>query len=454
MVQRINLFTTNQSRKALNSPILIIFIFAFTFFSVNTAVGQDEECDNTLTYDNVTNRICVPNIETTSDYILDGNRGDWLPANYYVFTEYAGTTQAVQAFVSCKKRGYNKTDLFLFFEVSQDGLGTMYDEIRIGLNPGLVSDNNTLIKIYPWLSASSVVDSVYDYNSGAGRWDNVTSTYATRVGKFVKYEHTSTEYWSVEMKIQLDSLPNPITGTDFRLYMELQSDVGGGAFVNAYAWPPHYVSGEHNYICANPQRWHPMNFGSGCFADVSIANGLYSCGDIYIKRGGSKSTDIYVNQTNEFHADVTGDLSKNATDIKVYMTILQLGISTAPIAMNYNNTDTNIKNWFQQKWGTWLLATDKLDSGTPKPPTSFNVNAGSLNTDARFNWKPSDETRFGTPAEMVGSHKCTAAFVDYKDDPNMNNNCSYCERSIRRRKIFLPVWCRSIFCLCSPSRGV
>jgi hypothetical protein len=67
-----------------------------------------------------------------------------------------------------------------------------------------------------------------------------------------------------------------------------------------------------------------------------------------VLRSGSKSNEIAVNQQNEFHADVTNlSTTKNANGVKVYMTLLQLGISTAPIAMNYSETDVNIRNWFQ-----------------------------------------------------------------------------------------------------------
>jgi hypothetical protein len=77
-----------------------------------------------------------------------------------------------------------------------------------------------------------------------------------------------------------------------------------------------------------------------------------------------------------------------------------------------------------------MTATDSLDTGTPKPPTLFSVNSATTDTGSRFSWRPSDETRFGDPANFVASHKCTAAFVNYKDDPNFANNFSYCNTSI------------------------
>ena len=67
--------------------------------------------------------------------------------------------------------------------------------------------------------------------------------------------------------------------------------------------------------CANPERDHPMSFATGAggncpHQDLNIANGAYSCGDVYILRNGVKSTEIAINQVNEFHADVSNPFQR------------------------------------------------------------------------------------------------------------------------------------------------
>ena len=412
--------------------IVCFFITICTLLSVNQA--QAAECDLSVPdYDDVANRLCVSGIDIENDYVIDGNKSDWTPGNYYAFDNYAGSGTGAQVFVSHKKRGFNKTDLYLFFEVlGDDPNATIYDEIRIGLNTELTPDDNTLIKVKPWAGPlpDTLIIEVFDYNpAGPGTWIPVDTTWLS--GNIAFTENSLTETWSVEMKIPLDQIPiHPITSTDFRLLLELHSNSTALDTIT-YAWPPHYIFPEaHDHICTNPHKWHPMSFGTGCFADVRVPNGLYSCDSVYVLRKGVKSGEIAAYQSNEFHADVTGDPAEDATAVQVYMTLLKLGVNTSPIAMNYDHTDNNIKNWFKEQWGTWMEATDKLDTGTPKPPVNFNVNAGTTNTDDRFTWRPSDETRFGTPDEMVGNHKCTAAFIDYKDDPNMSNNFAYCNTEI------------------------
>jgi hypothetical protein len=414
----------NPGRRNPLFSLFIILCVMFVFVSSDSLLGLDEECDTGISLDSVADRLCVPAIALEDDYVIDGNSSDWQAGNYYSFIEYAGPGNGdTTVLVSHKKREFDKADLYLFFEVaSGDAVGTFNDEIRIGLNPGTTATDNTLIKIRPW---DGFAIEVFTFNGS--NW--VSSSNAWMVGNVAFTEDALTESWRVEVKIPLEQAPAPITGTDFRLYLELIKD--DGVMPVDFMWPPHYVGGLHNYICNNPTRWHPMSFGSECFPDLHIANGLYSCDAIYILKNNVKTKEIEVNHSNDFHADVTNShATDNATDVQVYMTLLQLGISTAPLAMNYDHTDTNITNWFEQKWGTWLLATDHLDTGTPKPPASFTVNASSTETGSRFTWIPADETRFGTPAQMVGSHKCTAAFVDFKDDPNMENNLSYCNTSI------------------------
>ncbi len=395
---------------------------------VTIVSAADEECDVALSYDEVADRLCLPGIALEDDIVIDGDRSDWAADSYYNFSEHSGLTHQVQAFVSHKKTGFNQNDLYIFFEIgANDATGTFDDEIRIGLNSGTDPDDNVLVVIHPF-GGGGVTTDVYDYDPGTNTWNPAGAGWLAAADVAVLEDPVS-EYWSVEIRLPLHSAPNPITGNDFRLYMETHVDDTQAVIV--YPWPPHYVFGAHNYICVNPQRWHPMSFGEDCFADLHIANGLYSCDAVYILRDGAKSREIVVDEMNEFHADVTnGDANLNAEDVQVYMTLLQLGTSTAPLAMNYSHTDVNVRNWFEEQWGSWLLATDELDTGSPKPPDTFTVNASSTNTDARFNWRPSDETRFGDPADMIGSHKCTAAFVDYKNDPNMANNFSYCNTQI------------------------
>jgi hypothetical protein len=414
----------------------LLFALALTLAMISlipriAAAGVDDVCDIALTYSSPGDNLCVPGIDTETNYTINGrvDAGEWISGTYYHHNNYVGGTPLeAEVYVSHKKRGFNKTDLYLMFNLSGEAVNTFDDEIRIGINPGTTAANDTMLKIFPW-SASGMKVEFYQYDNATSTWTLVATNPAWAVAAV--YQNVATATWSVEVKISLDLIPvHPVTGNDFRLALELISDDNVVSHV-LFAWPPHYPVGAHDNVCANPQRWHPMSFGTDCYADLTIANGLYSCDAVYVKRGGAKSTEIAVNDTNEFHADVTNlSGTKNANNVKVFMTLLQLGISTAPIAMNYSETDAGIKNWFQEKWGSWLFATDHLDTGTPKPPTAFSVNAGNTNTDARFNWKPSDETRFGNMNQMVGSHKCTAAFVDYKDDPNMSNNFSYCNTTI------------------------
>jgi len=440
--KKMSIIEVKQKNKKLNFLGLLFFLLFSVLTVSHTALALNEECstDPVFTYDS-TNPLCEPGIETTNDYVIDGSRGDWRPGNYHVFNDYAAPAAGdVQVFVSHKKRGFNKADLFLFFEVSaNDPDALCADEIRIGLNP---SDSdptgNTLIKFRPfWADACEggtsttrrVKIEAYDYDDASSSWTPVSSSWLPPAN-FAVVEDPATESWSVEMKIPLDQLPTPITTNDFRLILELHSarSVTG---TMTFAWPAHYPIGLHNYICTNSHSWYPMSFGDTCYADLSIGNGLYSCDDVYISRRGVKSREIVAGAMNEFHADVTNNsTSKVATDAQVYMTLLKLGTGTAPIAMNYDHNNTNIKNWFHEQWGSWLFATDKLDYGTPKPPTKFTIAAGTEDTAARFYWKPSDESRFGDAAGMAGTHRCTAAFVDYKDDPDMSNNFSYCNTSI------------------------
>lgn len=415
-------------RKATNLFLSVLTILAFGFVNPFTVCAQDEECDVALSYDIDADRLCVPGMALEDDIVIDGDRSDWAVDSYYNFSEHSGLTHQIQAFVTHKTTGFNQNDLYLFFEVgANDAVGTYNDEIRIGLNRGTDPDENLLVVIHPFQDGGPTT-SLYKYNSMTDTWSDAGAGWPSSADIAV-LEDTVNEYWSVEIRLPLHSAPIPITGNDFRLYLE--SHVDDASTVVVYPWPPHYVVGEHNYICVNPERWHPMSFGDECFPDIHIANGLYSCDAIYVMRDGAKSREIGVNEMNEFHVDVSnGHMSKSAEDVHVYMTLLQLGTSTAPIAMNYSHTDTDIVNWFEEQWGSWQLATDSLDSGTPRQPEDFTVNAGSMNTDARFDWRPSDETRFGDPSDMVGSHKCTAAFVAYKDDPNMANNFSYCNTQI------------------------
>jgi hypothetical protein len=449
----------NQSQKNQNSLMVIILFFTLLLSGLNTALAQDEECDINIDH-STTNPLCVPSIAIEDDYALDGDKVDWLTDNRYAFGNFLGTGHNAQVLVSHKKRSFTEVDLFLFFETHDDAVPTFSDEIRIGLNSANNPNKNILIKIFPWkptLSSSYTVE-VYNYNGGTNTWNPISTAWLP-AGNIFPYKNEVTEYWSLEMKIPLDAIPtHPLTGADFRLYLELHVDDGMSTVT--YPWPTHYVFGEHNYICTNPQRWYPMSFGTDCYPDLHIANGLYSCDAIYILRNGVKSKEIVVNQENEFHADVTyipntQGLEKDATDVQVYMTLLKLGISSAPIAMNYDHTDVNVKNWFEKQWGTWLLATDQLDTGYPKPPDTFTINStNSPNPDWRFKWRPSDETSFGDQAGMVGSHKCAAAFVYYKDDPNMSNNFSYCNTTIvdcpSGEVCSLPFWAGPYFAYAHP----
>ncbi len=410
---------------------LMILVALMAILPYPAAAGVDDVCDPGLSYNSPGDNLCVPGIDTQKEYIINGivDAGEWLAGTYYHHDNYTGGTPLeADVYVSHKKRGINKTDLYLMFNLSGEATNTYNDEIRIGINPGTTAGNDSMIKIFPWSAGGFKVE-FHQYDNATSTWSLVATNPAWAVAAV--NENIATATWSVEVKISLDLIPgHPVTGNDLRLALELISDdnISGPVL---FAWPPHYPAGAHENVCANPQRWHPMSFGTDCYADLTIANGLYSCDAVYVLRSGAKSSEIAVNAMNEFHADVANlSGSKNANGVKVYMTLLQLGISTAPIAMNYSETDTNIRNWFQEKWGSWLFATDHLDSGSPRPPTAFSVNAGLTDTAARFNWKPTDETRFGNMNQMVGSHKCTAAFVDFKDDPNMANNFSFCNTTI------------------------
>ncbi len=402
---------------------------------------QDTACDTGILLDSITDRLCIPGSPIDKVYTIDGTRGtgEWEAANYYLFNEYDGS--GARVYVARKNREFGKTDLYLFFEVSGlDGVPTFDDEVRVGLNPGISNSENTLIKYRPWGSSGAETD-VFIYDGPSDTWG--PPTVAWPGGDFAHWEDAGSASWAVEMRIPLEDLPHPITGTDFRLFLELQVD--DNVSVITFRWPAHYTTDDHTYICTNPERWRPMSFGGDCFPDLHINNGLYSCDSIYIRRNSAKTSNIYVHEDNKFHADVVNPHgSKNAVNVKVYMTLLKFGTSTEPLAMNYDHTDAAVKNWFEQKWGTWLLAVDHLDHATPNPPTPFDVNASTTNTAERLSWQPADETRFGDPSNMAGSHRCTAAFVDYKNDPNFENNLSYCNTqmvdTLGARRFIHPFW--------------
>jgi hypothetical protein len=431
----------NRYKGTLARAIPVLLLTALPF-AQRPALAADEECDTTTPapkYATPADNLCVPAIASKVNFVVNGSDSEWAAGTFYDHDEYnGGGSRQARVRVSRKATGVGRSDLFLFFDVTGDNLATGLDEIRIGLNPGTTPANTTLIKIHPFPVAPTPFKAAFTFNPGAAAWTAISDAWLPMANISVA-QNVAAATWRAEIKISLDQIPsNPIAGDTFRLHLELFSHDNVSDPVD-FQWPPQYgYAGEHNNICSNPERAHPMSFATGTgancpHADVHIAGGLYSCGDVYIRRGGAKSNEIAVSQMNEFHADVTNDPASeaNATDVEVYLTILQLGISTAPIAMNFNHvTDTNIVNFFHSKYGAWMTATDKLDTGSPSPPPPFNVNTGATNIDARYNWRPSDETRFGPPANFVGSHKCTAAFVNFKDDPNFANNFSFCNTSI------------------------
>lgn len=423
--------------KAKWAPLSILAVLSLlTVLCPPAVMAIDEECDPASTiYNSPADNLCVPAIATTQNYTIDAHDNDWVTGNYYDPNPsdwQAGMTQSARLRISRKATGIGKSDLYLFLEAHGDNLTTLNDEIRIGLNPGTDPANNTLIKIHPFTGAAltTLTRDVYNYNPGTTTWSQISNAWLPIPADIVARNDAPTASWYVEIKIPLDQIPNhPITSTDFRLYVQITADDNVNAIT--YQWPEEYEAPSNNNICVNPQRWHPMSFGGGCAPDLNIANGVYSCSAIYVLRNGAKSSEIGIHEVNEFHADVTNpDTTKDAPNAQVYLTLLQLGISTGPLAMNYDNTDPIITNWFKEKYGTWMLAIDRLDHGTPKPPTPYTAVHNSTNTAARFNWKPADETRFGLINNFVGDHKCTAAFVNFKDDPNFDNNFSYCNTSV------------------------
>ncbi|MGB8508495.1 MAG: hypothetical protein WCD76_08815, partial [Pyrinomonadaceae bacterium] len=410
---------------------LWVLLLTAMLLSQSVAVlAVDEECDtNSPVLTSPANDLCVPAIG--GNFTIDAFDTEWSAGNFYEHSEYAGGgVQQARVRVSRKATGVNKSDLFLFFYVTGDAVQTGLDEIRIGLNPGTTPANSTLIKLHPSPINGTLPKETLTFNAGAGTWNTAGSGDAWMPPANVSVRSVpASASWFAEVKISLDKIPtNPITGASFRLYLELIAD--DNVTPISYQWPAEYVAGEHNFICANPARWQPMSFGTNCFPDLSIANGLYSCDAIYVLRNGAKSTEIAVGQQNEFHADVTNGGSAVANGVVVYMASLKTGISAGPVSMNYDFADPTITQFFNERFGPWLTPVDKLDTGTPKPPTPFNVNGGATETGARFNWKPTDEARFGTAADFIGTHKCTAAFVNFKDDPNFGNNISYCNTSI------------------------
>jgi len=388
-------------------------------------LAADEECDTSVSFSSPANDLCVPAL-SASAINVDGIDTEWTAGTFYDYTDYSGAVPGARARVSRQATGIDKSTLHLFFDVSGDAVPTFYDEIRIGLNPGTNAANSTLLKVYPFSAGNPAPATFYNFASPNWTSAGVPGSWFA----FNKTQNVGTGTWTVEVKISLDQIPtHPITGSTFRLYLELIAD--DNVTKIPYQWPAHYgFVGTHDFACSNPARWRPMSFGTGCFADLNIANGAYSCDAIYVLRGGLKSSELGVSSMNEIHADVTNPPgTHNAAGVQVYLTTLRAGISTGPVAMNFDHNDPIIKQFFTDKYGAWLTPTDKLDTGTPKPPTAFSVNAGTTNTAARFNWKPSDETRFGSPADFIGTHKCLAAFADFKDDPNFANNFSYCNIS-------------------------
>jgi hypothetical protein len=412
-------------------------LLAVTLFSPQVALAADEECDlASPIFASPAHNLCVPAIGTTTEFVLDGFDSEWTPGIFYDHTEYfGGGFQQARVRVSRKARGIDKSDLFLFFEATGDAVAAGLDEIRIGLNPGTTSGNSTLIKIHPFNVMPTLFKDTFTFNSATG-WSSAGSGDAWMpAGNVAVRQDVPSGTWFAEIKISLDAIPvNPITTPDFRLYLEMFAN--DGVTTIDYQWPAQYgFLDQHDFICSNPSRWHPMSFTTGAggncpHPDVNIAGGLYSCDAIYVLRNGLKSREIAINQNNEFHVDVTNPGPGNAPDMQVYLTLMSLGISTSPLAMNYSHTDAAIVNFFDDRYGSWMVATDSLDTGTPKPPTLFSVNAGLTNTAARFTWRPADETRFGDPSAFVDGHKCTAAFVNFKDDPNFANNFSNCNTSI------------------------
>jgi hypothetical protein len=410
---------------------------AAAMFMPLPARAADEECDAmSMKFASPADNLCVPAIASNINFVINGIDAEWTNGIFYDHAEnWGGLDKQARLRISRKATGINKSDLFLFFNVTGDTLATGLDEIRIGLNPGTDPAKSILIKIHPNPIGPTLPKETFTFDAGMHKWVSAGNGNAWMpAANVATVTSVNAGTWTTEVKISLDAIPtNPITGADFRLHAELFAD-DGVQTIN-YQWPPQYnYVGLHDFICANPERDHPMSFATGSggncpHQDLNIANGAYSCGDVYILRNGVKSTEIAINQINEFHADVSNPGPGTAPDAEVYLTLLQLGTSTAPIAANFDNTNATIVNFFNSKYGAWMTATDKLDSGTPKPPTPFNVPV-PIETGARFKWKPADETRFGDPAKFVGTHKCTAAFVNFKDDPNFANNFSFCNTSV------------------------
>lgn len=320
-----------------------------------------------------------------------------------------------------------ESDLYLVFEA--EGVADIDDitMVSFALNEGANPNDNFGFMIKPTTSPTPLTgsgtnqtpDSITVYTGSTWTED---PTLAGAVDAEFAYD-AAAGYWGVEVVVRLPDLG--VTGDSFYMTTHWRTTAPGlpAASDDWTPWSaaPPAAAANVNMPNPDPMEWTWYSFGTSCAPDVYINSEWNTCTDIYINAQDANARVIGVNNVNEFHAIVHGDIhldpglgGRTADDVLVYMDISHLGIGGSPWAMNYDHTDANIN---------WEGAGNTLQTTTPVPPAPFSVAPQATNDDVRVSWKPADEDN--NPF-ADGQHVCVNAYVYYKDDPNFDNNFGQC----------------------------